>query len=211
MFSLDAAMKVLKPFYLNPLRGYYLREISRKSSFSYERVHTWTNELEKENVLISARRGKIKEYKLNKSNDLVPKIFAIHDTAKRTSFFEKRQLLMKEVLELKSQLVGQVGEPINCILLPEVGERQRDIEIHILANQELSLPIYNGVERICKKCSRNFNFLIYVDTLAQFRGKWVEDKEYRKKWFNGIKLYGEENFWHEFFRIEGKMETTLFS
>lgn len=212
MFSLDAAMKVLLPFYQNPLRGYYLREISRKSSFSYERVHKWANELENGGVLVSERRGKIKEYRLNKSNDVVAKIFALHDFDKRNSFFEKNKPMKESVCGLKDMLVERVSEPIESILLSakKTGGRGAEINIQILANQALGIQAYSEIEKICKECSKEFNFLIYVDTVQQFRTKWFEDKDYRKMWFEGILLHGEETFWHEFFKIEKKMETNLF-
>lgn len=199
----DKALGLLAVFHAQPLKPVHVREAVRRSGFSHERVCHYLKKLETEGLLVSEVRGRNKDYKANFDSELTCKAFAILDLKKRGEFSEANKNLMEHADRLKRLLVERVRDPVQTALLfnwPKAGAGH--VDLLLLTNQELSTFAYSEIGRICKDCSTTYNFRIFVDSLPQFRTKWSADSAYRKQWMDGVRLYGEENFWHEFFKLE---------
>lgn len=190
---------ILRHFYKEPSKGLYIRELEKIGELSYERVHHYLKELEGDSILVSMPRGKIKEYRINEDSELLEKVFGYFEFEKREEFFRSNKNIEKTVMDLKEKLIHSVGDPIKYILIKPPNKRG-EIEVLIVAHK-VETPFYNRVVDICKKYgTEKVTFLVYLDTISDFRSKLVSDPDYKESWKDSLILFGEENFWGEMLR-----------
>ncbi len=212
MVSIDKAMAVLKPFFFSPSRSKYIREIAGKCDLSYERVHSALEEMEKAGVLKSAKKGKIKEYTLNKENELVLKVFSLLEMQRRADFYKKYLFfdgalrnLVSEIFSanyLKKKLFANMASNVLCIVLfgstARGDQLANDVDVLIVLRTQ-DKTFENGMQILTNKMNaitgKQFSF--HVVSISQLEKNWKKEPFYATLWRDRVVLYGDESFWKE--------------
>ncbi len=213
MVSIDNAKLVLQPFFLNPSKPKYIREIEKDCELSYERVQFYLKELEKVGGLKSKTKGKIKEYAINRKNELILKLFALLEMDRRQNFYHKNpklqvwlQILVNQLFSNESmkKLVGDSLADIKFVILfgstaREEAKIESDLDILIVVkNKDRKFEKY--VETIVRQkmgALTGKKFSMHLVSIEEFKMKWNKEPVYTTIWLDHITLYGEENFWRE--------------
>lgn len=215
MVSIDGAKSVLKPFFLRPAKAMYIREVAKECELSYERVQHYLGELEKVGALKSEKRGKIKEYALNRKHELVLKIFSLLEMERRQEFYQKTPKMrvwlqmaadgllagetakkphrkgspvadVKFILLFGSAARGEAKAGSDVDLLIVVGNRDRNFEKYADETVKAKMEALAG-----KK------FSMHVIGAEDFRMNWKKEPVYATLWLDRIVLYGDETFCRE--------------
>lgn len=213
MVSIDGAKSVLKPFFLRPAnKAMYIREVAKECELSYERVQHYLGELEKAGALKSEKRGKIKEYALNRKHELVLKIFSLLEMERRQEFYQKapemrvwlqmaaNELLagdevakkphrvadVKFILLFGSAARGEAKAGSDMDVLIVVGNGDRNFEKYVDETVKAKMEAFTGK-----------NFSMHVIKMEDFRAKWKKEPVYASLWLDHIVLYGDETFCRE--------------
>ncbi|MEW6528900.1 MAG: nucleotidyltransferase domain-containing protein [Candidatus Micrarchaeota archaeon] len=208
---------ILKPFFLNPTKPRYIREIAKDCELSYERVQFYLKELEKTGTVRSKVKGKIKEYDINRKNEFILKIFSLLEMERRQKFYYKNpklqvwlQTVVNELMSNESikKLVGTTIADIKFILLfgsAARGESKIESDIDVLTvvkNRDENFKKY--AENLVKRKMDGLTgkkFSMHLVDLDEFKAKWKKESVYATIWLDHIVLYGEENFWKEILEL----------
>ena len=214
MNSIDNAKLVLKTFFLHPTKPKYIREVEKDCELSYERVQHYLKELEREGALKAEIKGKIKEYTVNRRNELILKVFSLLEMDRRQKFYQKDsrlqvwlQNLVQELLSnesIKKQINANIVADIKFILLFGSAARgdaklESDIDTLIaVKNKDANFERY--INEIVKKRMDDLTgkkFSMHIVYLEDLEAKWRKEPVYATIWLDHIVLYGEENFWRQ--------------
>lgn len=212
MISFDNAKAILKPFLFSPTKPKYIREIEKDCELSYERVQYYLNELEKNTVVRSAIRGKIKEYSININNELVLKLFSVLEMERRHEFYRDSKTAVVWLRRMTNELLSEDSNKksktnIKFILLFGSAARmdtneESDFDILIVVkNKDRYFESHTGsigkqMENLSGK-----KFSIQTIELDMMRKLWKNEPVYHNIWIDRILLYGEEKFWMEVLKI----------
>jgi predicted nucleotidyltransferase/predicted transcriptional regulator len=213
MVSIDNAKNILKAFFHKPTKSMYIREVEKECELSYERVQHYLNELEKAGALKSAKRGKIKEYTINRRHGLVLKIFSLLEMERRQKFYKKNsklQVWLQNVVdallsdESIKKSVGKTISDVKFILLFGSAARgesrvESDIDLLIAVNNKDS-KFEEYVNTAVKKrmdALTGKKFSMHIVDMDELRTRWAKESVYSTIWLDHIVLYGDENFWME--------------
>jgi len=163
------AYRILKEFFDSPKKGFYMREISRRTSVSNPSVLSYLRSLTKERLIIKEKEGLYPTYKANTENPLFKAL--------------KKQDLVINIIN--SGLIKTIEKETmpNCIVLFGSGSRGEDtkgsdIDLFVQAREkEINLKKYENILR------RKINIL--------FEGKISSlSRELLNNIVNGQVLYG---------------------
>lgn len=217
MVSIDGAKSVLKPFFLRPAnKAMYIREVAKECELSYERVQHYLGELEKAGALKSEKRGKIKEYALNRKHELVLKIFSLLEMERRQEFYQKapkmrvwlqmaaNELLAGDEVAKKPHRKGGPVADVKFILLfgsAARGEAKAGSDMDMLIvvrNRDRNFEKYvDETVKAKMEALTGKNFSMHVIKVEDFRAKWKKEPVYASLWLDRIVLYGDETFCRE--------------
>lgn len=105
-------LELLYPFTENIQRRVYGRELAREMEMNQKTVQNRMNEMEREGILVSERRGRTKEFRLNRDNILSEKILVASEIKKFYGFlssnFEVKEIV-RDVLDITGGYVVAYG------------------------------------------------------------------------------------------------------
>lgn len=216
MVYIDNAKDILQAFFMAPNKSKYIREIAKDCKLSYERVHHYLKELEKINAIKGKMRGKIKEYQLNFSNELVLKVFSILEMERRQNFYsnnQKMQVWIQKILtellstDLIEKEVGPTKTDIKFILLfgsvaRKESRETSDIDLLVVVkNKDSSFDKYVSLVKEKMYALTGKRFEIHIVELKELELKWKKEPIYSTIWQDRIVLYADEEFWREILKI----------
>ena len=213
MVSIDNAKLILTTFIKEPSKPQYIRQIANNCELSYERVQFYLKELEKVGGLKSKTKGKIKEYTINRKNELNLKLFALLELDRRQNFYHKNpklqvwlQILVNELFSNESmkKLVGASLADIKFVILfgstaREEAKIESDLDILIVVkNKDRNFEKY-AETMVTQKMGAltGKKFSMHLVNIEEFKMKWNKEPVYATIWLDHLILYGEENFWRE--------------
>lgn len=212
MVSIDGAKSVLKPFFIRPAnKAMYIREVAKECELSYERVQHYLGELEKAGALKSEKRGKIKEYALNRKHELVLKIFSLLEMERRQEFYQKAPK-MRVWLQMATDglLAGETAKKphrvadVKFILLfgsAARGEAKAGSDVDVLivtGNGDRNFEKYaDETVKAKMEALSGKKFSMHVIGVEDVRMNWKKEPVYAGLWLDRIVLYGDEAFCRE--------------
>jgi len=207
MVPLDNAKLVLKPFFLEPSKPKYIRQIANECELSYERVQHYLRELEEIKAVKSKTKGKIKEYSINRRHELVLKIFSLLEMERRQKFYSecpRTYVALYKMLDEISKLKATKSKTdIKFVVLFGSAARKEsraesDIDILVaVTNKDSAFEKY--MFEVTKKlyALTGNKFSIHSVDIDEIRTRWKKEPFYSTFWPDHIVLYGDEYFWKE--------------
>jgi len=186
-------------------------EIDKGTSLSYERTYHYLKELEDTGAISSEKKGRNREYIVNKDHEITLKSFGILEMEKRQNFLEENPGIGTILLKLKQRILEGTKDYIKFIILygstaREQAKKESDIDILAVT---ISSPESMDPEKEMEEIQEQMNSTIPEETsihiqdtsINEFRERWEKEPIYTSIWEDRILLYGEESFWEEVLKI----------
>ncbi|MCX6748582.1 MAG: nucleotidyltransferase domain-containing protein [Candidatus Pacearchaeota archaeon] len=194
----ETEIKIIQSFFPSG-KDLTLKELLKKSGFSYEPVYRTLQELTKKNIIFSKKFGKTLVYNLNFKKDISKMAFNIYSIERARKFFDKHYGIysaLSEIPEDKAEMIIIFGSYAK-------GNPREDSDIDILCIspefEELKSIIYT------LKKSHNKDFTPVIILKKEFAKIKKENKELWHDLVNyGVIFKGYEPFYYYAYLAEEK-------